>query len=93
MTITLHLYALRRNEILFVLLGGGYMKQVLLSVEDAAQRLGGISRWTLYAWMSQGRLRKTKVGSRVMIAEHDIEEFIESCNPQVGPSAPQTQGS
>ena len=44
MTITLHLYAFRRNEILFVLLGGGYMKQVLLSVEDAAQRLGGISQ-------------------------------------------------
>lgn len=62
------------------------MKQVLLSVEEAAQRLGGVSRWTIYSWMSQGRLRKTKIGSRVMIAETDLDSFIASCNPE--PVAP-----
>jgi excisionase family DNA binding protein len=47
------------------------MTQALLSVEQAAQRLGGVSRWSIYAWLSQGRIRKTKVGSRVMIGESD----------------------
>jgi excisionase family DNA binding protein len=58
------------------------MRNVLLSVEQAAERLGGVSRWTLYTWMSQKRLRKTKVGSRVMIAEEDLQAFIASCNPE-----------
>jgi len=58
------------------------MTQLLLSVEQVAQRLGGVSRWTVYSWMSQKRLRKTKVGSRVMVAEADLEAFIAQCNPE-----------
>jgi excisionase family DNA binding protein len=58
------------------------MPQALLSVEEATRRLGGVSRWTVYTWMSQGRLRKTKVGSRVMIAEQDLESFIAGCNSE-----------
>jgi excisionase family DNA binding protein len=54
----------------------------LLSVEEAARRLGGISRWTIYSWMSKGRLHKTKVGSRVMIAEQDLQAFIQQCNTE-----------
>jgi excisionase family DNA binding protein len=61
------------------------MPQVLLSVEEATRRLGGVSRWTVYAWMSQGRLRKTKVGRRVMISERDLEAFIDRCNPEPSP--------
>jgi excisionase family DNA binding protein len=57
------------------------MTQALLSVEQAAERLGGVSRWSIYAWLSKGRLRKTKVGSRVMIAESDLQAFIAGCNP------------
>jgi excisionase family DNA binding protein len=53
----------------------------LLSVEEAAQRLGGVSRWSIYAWLSQGRIRKTKVGSRVMIDESDLQAFVAGCNP------------
>ena len=56
------------------------MKQVLLNVGEAALRLGGVSRWTIYAWISQGRLTKTKVGSRVMISESDLEAFVANCN-------------
>jgi excisionase family DNA binding protein len=56
------------------------MSQVLLSVEQAAQKLGGVSRWSIYAWLSQGRIRKTKVGSRVMISESDLQAFVEQCN-------------
>jgi excisionase family DNA binding protein len=61
------------------------MPQALLSVEEATRRLGGVSKWTVYTWMSQGRLRKTKVGSRVMISERDLEAFIDRCNPETSP--------
>jgi len=54
----------------------------LLSVEQAAERLGGVSRWSIYAWLSKGRLRKTKVGSRVMIAEVDLQAFVAACNEE-----------
>ena len=30
---------------------------VLMSVEQAAIRLGGVSKWTIYAWLSQGKLK------------------------------------
>ena len=49
----------------------------LLSVEEAARRLGGISKWTLHAWLSQGRLQRTKVGSRTMIRESELQKVIE----------------
>jgi excisionase family DNA binding protein len=53
----------------------------LHSVEETARRLGGVSVWTVYSWLSKGRLRKTKVGSRVMIAESDLQAFLADCNP------------
>jgi excisionase family DNA binding protein len=49
----------------------------LLSIEDAARKLGGISKWTLHAWLSQGRLQRTKVGGRTMIRESELQRFIE----------------
>lgn len=58
------------------------MTNSLLSVEQASERLGGISRWTLYAWMSKGLLRKTKVGARVMVSEVDLQAFLARCNPE-----------
>jgi excisionase family DNA binding protein len=50
--------------------------EVLLSIEEAAKRLGGISKWTLHAWLSQGKLRRTKVGSRTMIRESELQRVI-----------------
>jgi excisionase family DNA binding protein len=64
------------------------MAQMLLSVEEAARKLGGVSKWSVYSWLSQGKLRKTKVGSRVMIGERDLEAFLAACNPE--PRAAQT---
>jgi excisionase family DNA binding protein len=61
------------------------MTNVLLSVEQAAERLGGVSRWSVYSWLSQKKLRKTKVGSRVMISEQDLQAFIARCNPEILP--------
>ncbi len=49
----------------------------LLSVEEAAKRLGGISKWTVHAWLSQGKLQRTKVGSRTMIRESELLKMIE----------------
>jgi len=58
------------------------MTNALLSVEQAAERLGGVSKWSIYSWLSQGRLAKTKVGSRVMISECDLQAFLTECNPE-----------
>jgi excisionase family DNA binding protein len=49
----------------------------LLSIDDAAQALGGISKYTVQAWLSTGKLRRTKVGSRTMIRESELERVIE----------------
>jgi excisionase family DNA binding protein len=49
----------------------------LLSVNEAARRLGGISKWTVHAWLSQGRLQRTKVGGRTMIRESELTKVIE----------------
>ncbi len=53
------------------------MQDALLSVSEAAKRLGGISRWTVHAWLSQGKLQRTKVGGRTMIRESELAKVIE----------------
>ena len=50
--------------------------ETLYSVEEAARRLGGISKWTIHAWLSQGRLQRTKVGGHTMIRESELEKVI-----------------
>jgi excisionase family DNA binding protein len=49
----------------------------LLSVEEAARALGGISKWTVHAWLSQGKLQRTKVGGRTMIRESELAKVIQ----------------
>ena len=49
----------------------------LVSVTEAAKRLGGISRWTIHAWLSQGKLQRTKVGRRTMIRESELEKIVQ----------------
>jgi excisionase family DNA binding protein len=49
----------------------------LFSVEEAAQTLGGLSKYTIHAWLSSGKLRRTKVGSRTMIRESELLRVIE----------------
>lgn len=55
---------------------------IFLSVDEAARRLGGLSRYTIHSWLSAGKLRRTKVGARTMISERDLQAFIDKCNPQ-----------
>jgi len=57
----------------------------LLSVTEAAKRLGGISKWTVHAWLSQGKLMRTKVGSRTMIRESELRKVIQDCRKSPSP--------
>jgi len=57
----------------------------LLSVEEAARALGGISKWTVHAWLSQGRLQRTKVGGRTMIRESELSKVIEHGGKSTSP--------
>ncbi len=66
--------------------------EALLSVEEAARKLGGISKWTVHAWLAKGKLRRTKVGSRTMIRESDVLAFIAICNPEETGSYSENRG-
>jgi excisionase family DNA binding protein len=57
----------------------------LLSVEEVARKLGGISKWTVHAWLSQGKLRRTKVGGRTMVRESELARVIEDGGKSPGP--------
>jgi len=48
----------------------------LPSVAEAAKRLGGISKWAVHGWVSQGKLQSTKVGRRTMIRESELKKVI-----------------
>jgi excisionase family DNA binding protein len=56
---------------------GEFRMDTLLSVEEVARRLGGLSKYTIHAWLSSGKLRRTKVGSRTMIRESELQRVIE----------------
>jgi excisionase family DNA binding protein len=62
------------------------MTDSLLSVPQVAERLGGISKWTVYAWLSQGRLRRTKVGGRTMVRESELSKVINESSCAQPPS-------
>jgi excisionase family DNA binding protein len=59
--------------------------EALLSIEEAAKLLGGISKWTVYAWLSQGRLQRTKVGGRTMIRESELAKVIQDGGKSAAP--------
>jgi excisionase family DNA binding protein len=59
----------------------------LLSVEQAAQRLGGISKWTVHAWLSKGKLLRTKVGGRTMIRESELRKVVQDGGKSPAPHA------
>ena len=61
----------------------------LISVEETARRLGGLSKWTVHAWLSQGKLQRTKVGGRTMIRESELQKVIEDGGKS---SAPKRRG-
>jgi excisionase family DNA binding protein len=61
--------------------------EMLVSVKEAAKRLGGISPWTVYSWFGKGKLRRTKIGSRTMIRVSELRRLInEGDDPITVPS-------
>lgn len=71
----------------------GERMERLVSVEEAARLLGGISIWTVHGWCSKGhpsfgRLKRTKVGNRTMLRESELERFIAICNQPTDDSFP-----
>jgi len=50
--------------------------EALYSVEEAARKLGGLSKWTIHAWLAQGKLRRTKIGRRTLIRESELLRVI-----------------
>jgi excisionase family DNA binding protein len=54
----------------------GVFMDNLVSVKEAARRLGGISYWTVCKWFSQGKLQRTKVGGRTMIRESELARMM-----------------
>jgi excisionase family DNA binding protein len=49
----------------------------LFSVSEAARMLGGVSRFTIYAWMNRGLLERTRVGGRVMVRESSLVKLLQ----------------
>ena len=49
----------------------------LMSIEDAAQFLGGLSQSTIRNWLSKGRLTRVKIGSRTMVRETELLALIQ----------------
>jgi excisionase family DNA binding protein len=47
----------------------------LVTTKEAAALLR-VSHWTVSAWLSQGKLPRTKAGGRTLIAKSDIETFL-----------------
>jgi excisionase family DNA binding protein len=56
----------------------GTMNKMLLRVGEAAELLS-VSRWTIYRWVEEGRLRGTKIGKgSVRIFRDSITSLIEA---------------
>jgi excisionase family DNA binding protein len=54
------------------------MEKTLLRVGEAADLLS-VSRWTIYRWVEEGRLRGTKIGKgSVRIFRESITSLIET---------------
>lgn len=53
------------------------MEPVLLRIQETAKLLG-VSKWTIYRWVDEGRLRGTKIGrGSLRVFRTSAEELIE----------------
>ncbi len=61
------------------------MKKRLLRPEEAANFFS-VSKWTIYRWIEEGRLKATKVGPGCLrIFSESIEELVEkNCVTSIG---------
>jgi hypothetical protein len=56
----------------------------LYSLAEAAQKLGGVSVWTLRKHRSRGTLRVTDIGRRVLVPAEEIERIRTEGLPSLG---------
>ena len=61
---------------------GAKTLEPLYSVEEAARKLGGVSKFTIYAWMARGVLDRQRVGGRVMVRESSLLKLLERGDSQ-----------
>ena len=52
--------------------------RLLLTMDEAAVALGGLSKAGVYRLIRQGRLKKVKVGSRTFISTAELERYVAS---------------
>lgn len=50
----------------------------LLTIEQAAEELGGVSRSTLYQLFRSGELASVKIGSRRLIPAEAITDYVQT---------------
>jgi len=50
-------------------------KEKYLSPLEVAEQLS-ISRWTVYGWLSAGRIRSTKIGRLRRIAQSEVDRLV-----------------
>jgi hypothetical protein len=53
-------------------------EQLLVSIADACNQLGGISRTTVYQLVNDGHLVKVNIGSRGFITGQSLTHYVES---------------
>jgi excisionase family DNA binding protein len=58
----------------------------LYSVQEAALLLGGVSKWTVHAWLSKGKMKRTKVGRRTMIRESELQRMVQDGGVSTSPN-------
>src|SRR5262249_11221610 len=66
--------------------GGAMSNKDLYTVREAMERLGGISRNTIYNLLRDGRLASASIGKRRFIPAHAIDEFIHMATTTESPS-------
>ncbi len=49
---------------------------VMLSPQQFADRLS-ISRWTVYAWIAEGRIKSVKLGRLVRIPDSEVSRIVQ----------------
>lgn len=57
--------------------------QMMLSVRETCKRLG-VSKWTIYRLMEAGKLASVKIGSRRLVPQRAMMEFIRQLEEEAG---------
>lgn len=66
-------------------------KDELLNVKEFAKYAGGISPWTVTAWLSHGKLVRTKIGGRTMIRRSELQRVLVEGGKSLGRPRPKKE--